>query len=163
MQSPVSPAVSTLPTKPALATTPRPTNPPVSTGASWSPQNRLLAVLMHVPYYSIEGPARVAADAGVARSTVCRLIRGQSLPSFRLMWQVAAAIEKRLGNPVDPRDLFTFDGRYPTASVCTLCGCRGCLPDHFYNDEDELKTEYEHVRSGEWSLNPAYLPRKEVA
>ncbi len=61
-------------------------------------QNRIADVLIHIPWYSIDGITRLAEDAGVSKSAPCRLIAGQSSPSFSLVWKVTKALEKRLGN-----------------------------------------------------------------
>jgi hypothetical protein len=142
-----------------------PANPPWRAFVEHRPTctNRLLAVMEHIPIYTIEGPTRLAADAGLCRSTVWRIIHGERQPTYRVMYAVTKAIERKLGKRIDPRDLVSFDGHYPTPSVCALVGCKGCLPTHFYNDEEELKPEYRHVRPGEWSLTPEYLPTREVA
>jgi transcriptional regulator with XRE-family HTH domain len=113
--------------------------------------NRILAVLEHIPRYAFDGPARLAEDAGVARSTVWRVVCGECQPTYRVMCLLAEAVGERLGKSVDPRELVTFDGTYPTPSVCELAGCRGCLPSHFYTPDDELRPEYQNVTPGEWS------------
>ena len=117
-------------------------------------QNRISDVLIHIPWYSIDGITRLAQDAGVSKSALCRLIAGQSSPSFSLVWKVTKALEKRLGKRLEPRDLLTLDGTYPTPSVCTLTGCTGCLPDAFYNEDGSIKREFAHVKSGEWGISP---------
>lgn len=106
-------------------------------------QNRLVAVMDHIPIYSFQGRARLAADAGVSRAAISRLVAGKTSPSFAVTVAITAALERRLGRRLDPRELVSFDGRYPTASVCDLCGCRGCT--------------LEGSRGGERVLRP--LPR----
>lgn len=102
----------------------------------------------HIPVYSFQGQARLAADAGVSRSAVSRLVAGKAAPSFAIAVAVTAALEKRLGRRLDPRELVSFDGTYPTASVCVLCGCRGCLPEAAYDAECRLKPEFRTLVSG---------------
>lgn len=114
--------------------------------------NRLPAVLEHVPRYTINGPARLAADAAVSQAAVSRLINGHSSPSYRLVCALTAAVERHLGRRIDPRELVSPDGEYETSSACKLSGCRGCLPRHFYNDDDEIKPEYRGIKPGEWSI-----------
>ena len=115
-------------------------------------QNRLRAVLLHVPWYSIEGQARLAADTGVARSTVSRLMSGKFRPSYRLVEKVTEAISKRLGYLVDARELFTTDGTYPTDSACELTRCSGCLPFWAWDERrDVLRPEWKDAHPGDWS------------
>jgi transcriptional regulator with XRE-family HTH domain len=114
--------------------------------------NRIAAVMEHVSFYSFQGQARLAADAGVSRSAVSRLLAGKAAPSFAVTVAVTAALEKRLGRRLDPRDLVSFDGTYLIPSACDLCGCRGCLPSAAYDAEDLLKPEFRHlVRGGSLS------------
>ena len=116
--------------------------------------NRLYAVLLHVPFYSFEGPSRLASDVGVSRSTICRLMRGTTNPSYRLVEKVTAAISQRMGKPIDARDLFATDNTYPTASACGLCGCRGCLPPWAWDERrDRLRPEWEGAKPGDWSVS----------
>ncbi len=116
--------------------------------------NRIGDVLAHIPYYAIRGQARLARDAGVSKSAVCRLMSGQSAPSFAVAMAVTEAVGQRLGMSLDPRELISLSGRYPTPSVCNLCGCRGCLPDRAYLPDDTLRPAYRSVPSGAWSMLP---------
>src|SRR5947209_1607159 len=113
--------------------------------------NRLLAILAHINRYSFQGQARLAQDAGVDRSTVCRLMSGQSSPSFAVVLALTQALEKQLGKRLDPREILSLDGTYPTASVCELVGCSGCLPADAYNSDDTLKPEFKNVKPGQWT------------
>ncbi len=88
--------------------------------------NRLRLIMAHTTRYAFKGEARLALDAGVSKSAVSRLVNGLSSPSFAVVSAIAHALEKRLGRTLDPRELVSFDGRYPSASACALCGCRGC-------------------------------------
>ncbi len=127
--------------------------------------NRIAAVMLHIPWYTVEGRARLAADVGVPRSTISRLILGQRLPSYALVQAVVAALEDRLGRHLEPREILSKDGRYPTPSVCTLVGCSGCLPDHAYDEEGNLKEAFFGVTPGSWSTDPkllAAVAREEV-
>jgi hypothetical protein len=69
---------------------PRSTSPGSSAGPV---ENRLLDILEHIPRYSFQGAARLAADAGVSHSAISRLINGKSSPSFWLASALAAALE----------------------------------------------------------------------
>lgn len=93
--------------------------------------NRLPEVMVHVNWYLFSPQARLARDVGVSRSTLSRLLSGRSAPSFSLAWRIAKSLEKRLGpkltgRTLDPGELFSLDGTYPTASPCALVGCPGC-------------------------------------
>lgn len=114
--------------------------------------NRVRVLLAHVPRYSIRGQARLAADVGVARSTVSRLVNGRTVPSDGLAREVTAALSRRLGHPLDPRDVFSPTGAYLTPSGCALCGCHGCLPAEAWGTDDVLRPEWQGQRPGDWSL-----------
>ncbi len=120
-----------------------------------SAHNRIRAVLAHTNRYAFSGEARLARDAGLSRSAVSRFLSGKSNPSFALVMAITRALEQQLGKRIDPRELISLDGAYPTPSVCKLCCCRGCLPKEAYAADDTLKPEYQNVRSGEWSLRPS--------
>lgn len=126
----------------------------MSTSLNRQVNNRLLAVMAHLSRYSFQGQARLAKDAGVSRSAVCRLINGRSSPSFALVLALTRALEQQLGKRVDPRELLSMDGSYPTPSVCELVGCKGCLPDAVYDEKDCIKPQYRHVKPGQWSTVP---------
>ena len=126
-------------------------------------QNRLRAVLLHVPWYMIEGQARLAADVRVSRSTISRLMNGRFIPSYQLVEKVTEAVSKRLGYPVDARDLFTTDGTYPTESACELCECRGCLPPWAWDERsDRMRPEWRDARPGDWSRTPPIAPVEDM-
>lgn len=109
--------------------------------------------MIHAPRYSFQGQARLACDAGVSRSTISRLLGGRINPSFRLAQAVTAALEKSLKRPLDPREVLSPDGTYPTPSGCELAGCRGCMPEEAYDKEGRLRPEYRDLRPGDWSLS----------
>lgn len=114
-------------------------------------RSRLGAVLAHTRRYAFQGQARLAKEAGVSRSAVSRLARGEVRPSFALVWKVTGALETALDRPLDPREWLSFDDRYPTASVCALCGCPGCLPDEAYDADGQIKPAWKHVLPGTWT------------
>ena len=125
---------------------------------SWLQQqplhNRVGAIMLHVPWYTFRGQVRLARDVGVSRSTVCRLLSGKSAPSYPVMAGVVAALSHRLNRPLELGEVFSPDGKFPTPSVCALCGCNGCLPAQAYDkEEDTLRPEYKNVRSGAWELS----------
>ena len=118
--------------------------------------NRLATVMTHTTRYSFQGQARLAFDVGCSRSTISRLVGGHTHPSFALVEAVTAALEKSLGKPLDPRELFSPDGTYPTASGCALCGCAGCFPEDAYDGRGNLKPAFRNLRPGDWSLSPQH-------
>lgn len=120
------------------------------------PTNRLRAVLLHVPWYTIEGAARLATDVGVSRSTISRLLGGRQNPSFHLADSIATAVSKRARRTVEAREIFSRSGTYPTASACTLMGCAGCLPPDAYDERsDRLKATWLGTLPGEWCRYPS--------
>jgi len=116
--------------------------------------NRIRTVLVHTSRYAFEGPAKLAADCGVSRSTICRLLAGKNNPSYRLVQAVTDALAKALGTPLNPRDLFSPNGTYPEPSGCALCGCSGCLPEEAFDPRGRIKPEYRRMRPGDWSRSP---------
>ena len=114
-------------------------------------RNRIAAVMAHTSRYAFKSESRLAADAGISKSALNRLINGLSSPSFASVCAIIRALEAQIGRPIDPRELITFDGHYPTSSVCELVGCKGCLPDEAYDANEKIKAEYAHVRPGKWS------------
>lgn len=115
--------------------------------------NRILALMAHTKRYAFKGETRLARDAGVSKSAVCRLLNGRSSPSYALVLAVTSALEKHLGHSIDPRDVISADGRYPTASACELAGCKGCLPAEAYDENDKVKPQYRHLRPGQWTVD----------
>lgn len=117
--------------------------------------NRLYVVLAHTSRYAFEPQARLAKDVGVSRSTISRLMSGHSQPSFALVERITRALEKALGRPLDPRELFSPDGTYPTPSGCSLCGCGGCMPEDAYDRWGRLRPAFQNQKPGDWTRFPA--------
>ncbi len=115
-------------------------------------QNRVEVLLVHIPKLSIRGQARLAAEVGVSRSTISRLVNGRINPSYRLARGVTTALERLLGYPLDMRDVFSTDGTYLTPSGCALCRCGGCLPDRAYDPEGNMRPEWRDQSPGDWSM-----------
>lgn len=115
--------------------------------------NRILALMAHTSRYAFQGETRLAKDAGVSKSAISRLLRGHSSPSFALVVVLTKALEKRLGRPLDPRDLISLDGNYPTATACELAGCKGCWPAEAYDEHNRLKPEFKNVKPGQWAIS----------
>lgn len=127
---------------------------PTKTERSQPPTfNRIRTLMIHAPRYSFQGQARLASDAGVSRSTISRLLNGRINPSFRLAEAITAALEKHLKRPLDPREVLSPDGTYPTQSGCEIAGCRGCMPEEAYDSGGRLRPEYRDLRPGDWSLS----------
>jgi transcriptional regulator with XRE-family HTH domain len=122
--------------------------------------NRLAVVLAHTTRYAFEPQARLAQDVGVSRSTISRIMSGQSRPSFALVERITRALEKALGRPLDPRDLFSPDGTYPTPSGCALCGCEGCMPEQAYDRWGRLRPAFQNQSPGDWTHYPAATQRR---
>lgn len=122
--------------------------------------NRVRAYLIHIPFYSIEGPARLAQDCGVYRSTIGRLARNEISPSYALARRVTDALSRRMGVELDIREVFSSDNTYPTAKVCDVTpNCNGCFPPEAYTADDVLKPEYRDQRPGDWCTYPSSPPR----
>ena len=73
-------------------------------------RHRIDGVMVHVPWYSVQGVTRLAKDAGVSHSSLSRLLSRESSPSFALLWKLTKALERRLGRKLDPRELVSLDG-----------------------------------------------------
>lgn len=116
--------------------------------------NRIAAVMYHIPWYSVQGQNRLAQDAHISKSALCRLLTSRSVPFYPTAHAIRKALEKRLGKRLDLDELFSPDNTYPTPSVCTLVGCKGCLPDAVYDEEDRIKPQYRDVLPGQWSTIP---------
>lgn len=114
--------------------------------------NRIREVMLHLSRYGCKPQARLAEDAGVSPAAISRLLAGRSVPTFALVMALTRALEDRLDKRIDPRELVSFSGDFPTKSVCDLCGCPGCLPPQVYGTDDEVRPEYRHIRSGQWAL-----------
>lgn len=113
--------------------------------------NRVRPIMIHTSWYCIDGQHRLAKDCQVSPSTISRLLRGETDPSYLIAAAVTEALEKRLGNPLSMRDVFTTDGTYPTPCVCDLRSfCKGCFPPEAYDADDNMKPEYRDLRPGDW-------------
>lgn len=118
--------------------------------------NRVDAVMNHVSRYQFEGRARLAADVGVSRSTISRMLNGNTTPSYALVQKVTAALSEHLGSPLQNSDLFSSSGFYEERSACRLAGCRGCLPEGAFDGRGRRRPEWRDAQPGDWSL--ALLP-----
>ena len=116
--------------------------------------NRVQTVMVHVSRYSFQGRARLAADVGVSRSTISRLINGQTSSSHALVQAVTDALSAGLKKPLAPRDVFSPDGCYPERSGCRLCSCGGCLPESAFDVHGRRRVEWFNANPGDWSITP---------
>ncbi len=124
--------------------------------------NRVKAIMIHCTRYWIDGQNRLAKDCNVSKSTINRLIRGETDPSYVLAVTVSAALEKSLGVPLSMREVFSTDGTYPTGCVCDLSpSCTGCFPPFAYNTDDTMKSEFKDLKPGDWCRSPQ-MPIPEI-
>lgn len=113
--------------------------------------NRVRAILLHVSWYGIAGQARLARDCGVCRSTISRVVHNRLSPSYSLARAITDALGRRLGVPLDIREVFSTDGSYPTARVCDLAGnCRGCFPPEAFDEDGAVLPDYRNLSPGDW-------------
>ena len=129
------------------------TTTPIARRARLRLHNRVQTVMVHVSRYSFQGRARLASDAGVSRSTISRMINGQTSPSHALVQAVTEALSVHLKKPLVPRDLFSHDGFYHERSGCRLSGCTGCLPEMAFDGHGRRRAEWLNARPGDWSLS----------
>jgi len=113
--------------------------------------NRIAAVLAHTSRYAFRGMARLSTDSGVSKSAISRIVRGHSQPSFRVASQISRALGRQLSRRVDPNELLSLDGSYPTQSVCEFMGCGGCLPEEAFEPSGELRAAFQGIEPGQWS------------
>lgn len=131
---------------------PAPGDEPAKT--SQPAHNRVAILMAHTTRYAFEPQARLARDVGVARSTISRILSGQRSPTLPLALKIVTALEEALKVPLDPRDVFSPDGTYPTRSGCEVSGCRGCMPEAAYDRNGNLRPSYRDQRAGDWTLAP---------
>lgn len=111
----------------------------------------------HVPRYSFMGATRLARDAGVSKSAVSRLMRGETSPSFAIVARIASALERSTGFAIDPREIVSESGEWGVPFVCALMGCKGCLASWMYDQEERVRPEFARVLPGRWSGEPDHL------
>lgn len=104
--------------------------------------NRVREFMEHSRRYAFMGETRLAKDCGVSVAAICRMLVGYGSPSFAMVTKITAAFEKEFGRSIDPREIASIDGDYPTGKVCDVVGCKGCTPQKAWNADDTLKPEY---------------------
>jgi transcriptional regulator with XRE-family HTH domain len=115
--------------------------------------NRIAAVMLHIDRYDTQSIVRLAEDSGVSRSEISRLLRGRVNPSYVIVERVHLCLEKHAGRRLNLREIVSETGHYPTAYVCDLMKCRGCLPAYIFNQENEILPQYRSLRQGQWTGN----------
>lgn len=113
--------------------------------------NRVAAIMLHTSRYSCFPTSRLAADSGVAKSTISHLLHGRTNPLYSTAARVVKSLERELKTVLDPREVFSEDGHYPTLAVCTLCRCAGCTPDAAFAVDNNRKPGFEGFRAGQWT------------
>jgi len=113
--------------------------------------NRVAAVMSHSQKYWFKGRSLLAQDAGVSRSALSRLMSGRTHATYAVVAKVAKALEVSLGRTLDPRELVSLDGTYPTPFVCTLVGCKGCLPKDYHSEIPKIRNRWRNVPAGMWT------------
>lgn len=106
------------------------------------------------PRYSFMGATRLARDAGVSKSAVSRLMRGETTPSFTVAVRSASALERSTGLAIDPREIVSESGEWGVPFVCDLMGCKGCLASWMYDGEERVRPEFAHVLPAAGPGNP---------
>lgn len=113
--------------------------------------NRVAAIMSHTSRYSCFPTSRLAADSGVAKSTISHLIHGRSNPLYSTVAGVVKCLEEQLGASLDVRQVFSEDGSYPTRAVCKLCQCPGCTPAIVYGSDSFRKPAFAEFEPGNWT------------
>ncbi len=139
---------------PNIAAMPRRENPRIN---DYFTHNRVAQMMAHTTRYAFKSETRLARDAGVSKSAVSRLVQGHTSPSFALVTAITRALEKALGVPLDPREVVSTDGTYPTPSVCDLVGCRRCAL-HEVHPQSEIVAPRFSVNSQD--LSPPHQGRR---
>ena len=121
--------------------------------------SRIADVLSHSSALAFKGTSKLLAESGLSRTGLFRLIRGGGNPSYHSVLRVTSALESLLGRSLDPRELIALNGNFPTAFVCFLMGCTGCLPDAAFDTFGSLTHTYADIKPGHWvsSLHPRGL------
>jgi len=122
-----------------------------SASAATKTTNRVAAIMIHLPRYAFRGTSRLAQDAGLAKSTISHLVRGQTNPLYSTVERVVKCLSHHLGRRLDHAEVISSTGTYPTTFVCPLVNCSGCLPDRAYDETGDLRADWADVESGHWT------------
>lgn len=110
--------------------------------------NRIRAIMIHVARYWSMGASILARDVGVSKSTISHLLRGKSNPLYSTASQVVKCLERELSFPLNPDEVFSKDGSYPTPYVCMLVRCKGCYADAFLGSSRLFKPGIKRIERG---------------
>jgi len=117
-----------------------------SASAANTYHNRVGAIMLHLTRYNSGATtSRLAAHAGLSKSTVSKLIHGKTNPLYVTAHRVVKCLEAAAGRRLKYDEVFSISGAYPTAFVCTLMRCPGCIPPWLFELHDGI------TRSGKWS------------
>jgi DNA-binding XRE family transcriptional regulator len=107
--------------------------------------------MLHTSRYSCYPTARLAADVGVAKSTISHLVHGRTNPLYSTAARVVKCLERELGHSLDLREVFSEDGSYPTPFVCALVNCARCLPGIVFERDDSKNPGFAFIQAGQWT------------
>lgn len=113
--------------------------------------NRIGAILIHLERYWSMGASILAVDAGVSKSTISHLLRGKSHPLYSTARRVVKCLEREFGSNLDPDEVYSEDGSYPTTFVCALMGCPGCDDSRFFDRNDSVLPGLHRIERGRWT------------
>lgn len=120
----------------------------------WSParhHNRVAAIMLHTSRYSCYPVSRMAADSGVAKSTISHLIHGRTSPLYNTAARLVKCLEDESHRFLDCREVFSESGSYRTKHICKLVDCPGCTPEIVFDQDNHRKPAFQSVRPGEWT------------
>ncbi len=124
---------------------------------------RLPEILSHLCAFTFQPQARLAKEVGVSRSTISRLINGKIRPSPTLVKKIQQVLDRKLGRPIPTREWLSPDTTWPTAAVCKVLGCPGCLPEQAYCADGSLKPAFRHIAPGTWTVEDIVQAGREEA
>lgn len=114
--------------------------------------NRVLAVMVHIPWYTVQGISRLARDSDLGKSTVWELVQGNGFPPYATLLKVSRALSRRHGKPIPVEEIAILAGEaFKTKYPCELMSCRGCLPPWAWTDDDWLRPAFGTLQSGRWT------------
>src|SRR5438105_11877666 len=122
-----------------------------SADAAKKTHNRVAAIRAHTRRYAFRGTSRLAADAGVSKSTISHLVHGKTNPLYNTVDRVVKCLEAQLGQTIDFRDVVSHDGCYASRFMCEALACPGCLPDVAFEVDGTRRLGFEAVQPGCWT------------
>lgn len=97
--------------------------------------NRIQDFLEHSTRFAFNEKSRLAHSTRISNSAINRLLHAASSPSYATIIRITEILEKEFKRKINPREIATITGKYPTPSVCDLLGCKGCTPEDAWNDD----------------------------